>query len=134
VGKAGGLASGPDIPSLFFKAGQPLGEDGLMHALNDRFTDPDKVLVGVAQMANASKARIEVGGHTDLEECKTVDCYDLSLRRARAVRAWLIKRGVLESALSVPKGYGHDRAIAGDSTDSERAYNRRVEFSLIWTR
>lgn len=135
VEKGDALASGPDLPSLFFKPGQPARDDELMDSLDDRLTDPDKVLDGVVRAANTkSAARIEISGHADLEECKAVDCRDLSLRRAKAVHDWLRKHGVSESALAAPKGYGHDRAIAADSTDSERAYNRRVEFSLVWIR
>lgn len=135
IEKGDALASGPDLPSLFFKSGQPARDAELMDALDDRLTDPDKVLGGVVQAAKANpEARIEISGHADLEECKAVDCRDLSRRRAKAVHDWLRTHGVSESALAAPKGYGHDRAIAADSTDSGRTYNRRVEFSLIWTR
>ncbi|QWP79141.1 OmpA family protein [Lysobacter sp. K5869] len=135
LGKNGGLASGPDLPPVFFRSGLPASEGGLMDALDDRITDPSGALRNALQAANAnSKVKLEIGGHADLEECETTDCYALSRRRAAAVHAWLVGHGISERALSAPKGYGHDRAIAADSTDSERRYNRRVEFSLVGPR
>lgn len=72
--------------------------------------------------------RVYIQGHTD-----NVGSYayndDLSLRRASAVRAALIDRGI-EAERLFAKGYGERRPIAPNDTPAGRAQNRRVEFLL----
>ena len=55
---------------------------------------------------------------------------DLSQRRAEAVRAYLIKKGVLADRLEA-KGYGETVPIADNNTKVGRASNRRVEFKIV---
>ena len=66
-------------------------------------------------------------GHTDN---RGTDQYnmDLSLRRAEAVKAYLVNQGI-ESARLTCKAYGESSPIATNDTDKGRSLNRRVELS-----
>jgi OOP family OmpA-OmpF porin len=71
---------------------------------------------------------VEVQGHTD---SIGTDAYNLGLseRRAAAVKAYLVSRGVGATALTT-KGYGKAKPIAGNDTAEGRAQNRRVAFEV----
>lgn len=73
--------------------------------------------------------RVRVEGHTD---SRGGDDYnlDLSQRRADSVRAYLIGKGVPADQL-IAVGYGETQPIASNNTESGRAQNRRVVFTLI---
>lgn len=71
---------------------------------------------------------IEVQGHTDSKGSENYN-QGLSERRARAVSAYLGKRGVSTSRITT-KGYGETAPVAGNDTDEGRAQNRRVTFLI----
>lgn len=88
------------------------------------------ILDGVADALHAaSSIRIEVGGHTD---GKGGEAYNLKLsqKRAEAVQAYLVGRGV-EAARMSAKGYGKSMPIADNATDEGREQNRRVELKIV---
>lgn len=68
---------------------------------------------------------VEVAGHTD---SVSSDDYNLQLsqRRAEAVRAYLIGKGVAADRLTA-KGYGESSPVAENDTEAGRYKNRRVE-------
>lgn len=72
---------------------------------------------------------VEVEGHTD---SRGSDKYNmgLSLRRAEAVRDYLISKGVAADRLTA-KGYGESQPIADNNTDEGRFKNRRVELEPL---
>ncbi len=71
---------------------------------------------------------IRVEGHTDSRGTAAFNM-NLSVRRANAVRAYLIKRGVLGERLEAV-GWGEEKPIESNSTSRGRASNRRVEFLI----
>ena len=69
--------------------------------------------------------KVEVAGHTD---SIGTDSYNmgLSLRRANAVRDYLISKGIAAENLTA-KGYGESQPVADNQTAAGRFKNRRVE-------
>ena len=72
--------------------------------------------------------RFNVEGHTDSTGSLATN-NELSLRRASAVREYLIGQGIAPERIDVA-GLGPSRPIEDNSTDQGRARNRRVEIVL----
>ena len=70
---------------------------------------------------------VEVSGHTD---SRGSDKYNmgLSLRRADAVRDYLITKGISAGRLTA-KGYGESKPLESNATDEGRFKNRRIELT-----
>jgi outer membrane protein OmpA-like peptidoglycan-associated protein len=98
---------------------------------SDKLTpESEPVLKEVADLMNKTKAlKLGVQGHTD---ATNTDAYnmDLSLRRARAVVAWLTKNGIAADRLAA-EGFGKARPVADNATPQGRALNRRVELAAM---
>lgn len=79
----------------------------------------------VATLKQWGDVKVEVAGHTD---SIGTDEYNmgLSMRRAEAVRSYLVDKGIAADRLTV-KGYGESQPIADNATDTGRFQNRRVE-------
>jgi len=73
--------------------------------------------------------RLQVEGHTD---SIGADAYnqDLSERRARAVRDYLVSKGVNGGRISAA-GFGESRPISTNDTPEGRFLNRRVEVRFL---
>jgi len=87
-----------------------------------------------AQVALVLKAHmrikiIEVQGHTD-DRGNDKKNKRLSELRAKAVRSYLIKKGVSKERL-IAEGYGEEQPIDSNKTEMGRANNRRVEFVIL---
>jgi OmpA-OmpF porin, OOP family len=88
--------------------------------------DARKLLDAVVPCINGE---FEVGGHTDNVGQPAAN-QTLSERRAQAVAAYLVSKGVGARLLSI-KGYG-DTAPIGDNTTAEgKSRNRRIEFKKM---
>ena len=72
--------------------------------------------------------KIEVGGHTDNKGAAAGNL-KLSQARADAVKKFLVGLGVKGYEL-MAKGYGPDKPVATNDTESGRFNNRRIEFAL----
>ena len=72
---------------------------------------------------------IEIGGHTDNSGSKNYNL-DLSEQRAASVKRALVQRG-LKSERIKTKGYGMRKALNANSSEEERAINRRTELKII---
>jgi outer membrane protein OmpA-like peptidoglycan-associated protein len=70
--------------------------------------------------------KIEIQGHTDNVGSARYN-KDLSNRRAGSVRKYLVSHGLSPDRLT-SQGYGMERPIVDNSTDQNRALNRRVQF------
>ena len=77
---------------------------------------------------NPQLKKIFIEGHTDSKGSVEYN-NKLSLRRAKAVKGFLVKRGVKSRRLKA-KGFGPSDPIADNGTDEGRAQNRRVEFII----
>lgn len=73
--------------------------------------------------------KVEISGHTD-SQGKDAYNLDLSDRRAKSVRQYLINKGV-EAERMDAKGYGETKPIANNGSAAGRAQNRRVEFNIL---
>ncbi len=73
--------------------------------------------------------KIEVSGHTNNigDRNKLIE---LSLKRAQAVKDYLVSKGISEKRIKVV-GYGPDKPVATNETESGRKKNQRVEFKII---
>ena len=81
------------------------------------------------QLNDAPTIKVEIGGHTDARGPYTRNV-NLSLRRAEAVRAYLVMQGVPAERL-IARGYGPAKPAASNETVGGRAMNRRVELKRI---
>ena len=119
-----------------------------MHKLNLIFYDLDKSNIRADAAVELDKLVqcmndnpnfiIEIGSHTD---CRATVDYNLALsnRRAKAVRAYVIKKGIASNRIS-GKGYGESKLLndcscepTDDSDCSEELHqlNRRTEFRIV---
>lgn len=73
--------------------------------------------------------KLSVEGHTD-DVGRPRKNLKLSRRRAQSVVNWLIGHGIDKTRLE-SKGFGQDRPIDTNSTESGRQNNRRVEFKIV---
>jgi cytochrome c553 len=83
-------------------------------------------LDGVVEFANAyPDATLEVYGHTSSTGSEKLNI-KLSIKRAEAVKAYLVKHGVAPDRI-ITKGVGSAEPIGDNNTKAGRALNRRVE-------
>jgi len=73
--------------------------------------------------------RVEIGGHTDNIGSDNTN-KTLALKRANAVKNYLVARGISANRLTVT-GYGETKPIADNKTAEGRAMNRRIEFKVL---
>jgi OOP family OmpA-OmpF porin len=78
-----------------------------------------------ATLIKRGDVKVEVAGHTDNRGGAKLN-QALSQRRADAVRAYLVSKGVAPANLT-SRGYGAEQPIADNKNASGRAANRRVE-------
>ena len=75
------------------------------------------------------KLRVEISGHTSSEGNYDANL-ELSLRRAEAVKTYLVHRGIPDDRLQTV-GHGSDKPIADNATEKGRELNRRIEFRIL---
>lgn len=82
----------------------------------------------VATLKEEGSVAVVAEGHTDSTGSDTYN-KGLSLRRANAVRDYLIRGGISASRISV-EGMGESKPVASNDTEDGRAQNRRVELRI----
>ncbi|TXH34088.1 MAG: OmpA family protein [Rhodospirillaceae bacterium] len=75
-------------------------------------------------------AYVDVNGHTD-DTGEALYNEFLSVHRAEAVRSYLINKGIAPDIIRA-QGFGETSPIAPNSSDGERAQNRRVELVMYY--
>jgi hypothetical protein len=88
--------------------------------------DPIYRIVGY--MLNHKDVSVSIAGNIDHEEAKTAE--ELSLQRAKFVKAFFVKCGVEETRMTV-LDYKDTRPMDDNSTPVGRFFNRRVEFRVL---
>jgi len=98
---------------------------------SDKLTQPsEQTLNEVAAALNGQPTlSVQIGGYTDSVGSAGYNL-KLSQKRANAVQAYLVSKGVSSSNL-VAKGFGKANPIASNDTDEGRTENRRVEFVVL---
>ncbi len=91
----------------------------------------DPVLFAVRDLVQQSPQIrvVRIEGHTDNVGADTVNM-DLSQRRARSVREWLVAHGI-DSVRVTAYGCGENVARRSNETEEGRQENRRVEFHVV---
>ena len=96
---------------------------------SDQITSSKAALLDLtARAATDCPGRLRVEGHTDNTGSAALN-ESLSLRRAEAVRAALIQRGVAPSRI-IAHGFGPAKPIGDNASDDGRALNRRIEIRI----
>ena len=86
-----------------------------------------KILDDVAKVLSENTSYlVEIQGHTDNVGKKAANQL-LSENRAKAVREYLIKKGIAETRMT-SNGYGDTKPVLPNTTAANKAKNRRVEF------
>lgn len=115
-------------------------QTGESFVVNNIFFEYDKAtltpasrpeLERVIEMMNEHpRLAIEVHGHTDNVGSADYN-YKLSLRRAEAVREYLVEYGCVDPGRISVRGFGYKKPIATNRTEEGRHQNRRSEFTVI---
>jgi outer membrane protein OmpA-like peptidoglycan-associated protein len=86
----------------------------------------DNVLPPLQQFGDAV---VEIHGHTD-NTGNAASNQRLSERRAAAVKAYLVSKGIAAERL-ITKGFGQTAPVGDNKTAAGRSKNRRVDFKLV---
>jgi len=84
--------------------------------------------ISAANLMRHPQLKVIIAGHTD-NTGDTLNNLKLSQKRAEAVKAYLVDRGVDASRLTA-RGYGDTEPTASNDTAQGRAQNRRVELRI----
>lgn len=94
--------------------------------LPESFEELDKVFQFLQENP---KVEIELSGHTDNIGSDKYNM-ELSQKRADSCKDYFVKKGIVAKRIK-SKGYGKNKPIATNATDSGREQNRRVEFTIL---
>ncbi len=132
------VSNGPDSSLLVNIPLQPI-EAGASIILKNIFFDVNKYELKPASLDELDKlvsllkenpkTNIQINGHTD-NVGKDADNLSLSLNRAKAVTGYLLSKGIAQKRILF-KGYGADKPIADNTTETGRSLNRRTELSIL---
>lgn len=112
-------------------------EDGATAFRNVLFATGSATLLPVSgdeldRLANllleAPNYQVAINGHTD-DVGEEADNLRLSEQRAESVKAYLIQQGISAERITT-KGFGEERPVASNETETGRAENRRTTFRL----
>jgi outer membrane protein OmpA-like peptidoglycan-associated protein len=106
--------------SLEFESGKDVIKNVSLPSLN---------ALAVLLRSHEKEWKIRLAGHTDNEGSAESNLL-LSEKRAKAVKSYLIKKGVDPSNI-ITEWYGQSRPVAGNSSAAGRKKNRRVEMTML---
>jgi OmpA-OmpF porin, OOP family len=124
------MAAGvPDTRQKIFTTGKYV-TTGISFDINSDKIKPISYPV-LKQVADALKEeaalRIKIVGHTD-SDGSDKDNLDLSMRRAEAVKQYLVKEFGIDASRMESTGKGESEPLKKEATTQDKANNRRVEF------
>ena len=114
------------------KVGEQVRLDNIFFELNSSDLKDESVVELnkiIKFMATNPFLVIEIGGHTDNSGFKAYNL-NLSDNRARSVKDALVQRGIPSDRIQT-KGYGMSVPLNTNSSEQERALNRRTELKII---
>jgi len=110
----------------------PIVLEGITFAFNKSEITPesDKVLMGALKTLEVhTDIIVEISGHTDNVGSNAYN-QKLSQRRADAVKAWLVAKGIPSERITAV-GYGEEHPRVANDTEDNMRLNRRIEFKRI---
>lgn len=118
-----------DKKKELIEVGVPIILEGITFEKNKYKIEPESepVLWNAFQtLKNYPDMVVEISGHTDSDGSRKRNI-ELSIKRANAVKDWLVKRGIDPDRIQT-KGYGPDRPVAPNDSRENKLKNRRIEF------
>lgn len=103
-----------------------LFSSGSFELLASSYAELDRL---ATELKEQESVRIEISGHTDNTGNANTNLL-LSENRAKAVRTYLVSKGIAADRLDA-KGYGSKKTMSTNDTEDGRKANRRVEFVVI---
>ncbi len=129
----------PEVTTMFdvemrpaLVEGQVLSFNNIYFASGSADIKPESfsVLDGVAQvLIDNAGVRVRIAGHTDSDGSASYN-QGLSERRANSVLDYLVRKGVPATTLTAI-GYGEENPIVPNTNASNKAENRRIEFTVL---
>lgn len=121
--------NGKDDVMLQAEVGKAIALEGILFATGSAIIDPtseNALYKAYSTLKSNPDMTVQIQGHTDNTGSRAKNV-SLSTSRANAVRDWLIARGIDGSRITT-KGFGPDKPIAPNTSEPNRAKNRRIEF------
>ncbi len=119
----------PKKPVLQVEVGKAIVLEGIVFKTGKADIEPksEEILDQAFNTLDQSKEiQVQIRGYTDNVGGRKMNMR-LSQRRADAVKAWLVSKGISADRISA-KGFGPDQPIADNKTADGRQKNRRIEF------
>jgi outer membrane protein OmpA-like peptidoglycan-associated protein len=120
-----------DLAVKKLKVGEAYTINDILYATNSaELTDRSRfILRGFAQFLKENPTiKVGIHGHTD-DVGEDASNLTLSDDRAKGVRQYLISQGITTNRLTA-KGFGETKPKFPNTTDANRAQNRRTEFVI----
>jgi len=123
------------LECVVIEEGQVLSFDNIYFdfASSSIKTESNVVLNEIVAILNAnSNAMIKIAGHTDSDGSESYN-QTLSEQRSASVKNYLVDHGITASRLTTV-GYGETQPVVPNNSASNKAMNRRIEFTVLSNR
>lgn len=110
----------------------PIVLEGITFATNKADVTPESEIILQSALKTLQVHKdivVEISGHTDNVGSNAYN-QKLSQRRADAVKAWLVSKGISADRITAV-GYGEEHPRVSNDTEDNRRLNRRIEFKRI---